>query len=407
MFRNPLGAAGLTVERPWATPRNLIAAALVVNVAAALWAMALPAALVPGRIGLLFAGLVLALAGVNHRLREFREDLEERGTTAGSLALAAFAVLLAYLACDEAWDSFRLALGVFVGACLTGAVLVLLSQMVRRLVIVLLVFFHFGGILTAVFSVQPPGAPPCWLSGALWTYVYRPYLQFMYLNNAYHFYSPEPGPQTLLWFYVTYDDPKVPPRWIRMPQKDEYSSRLSYIRHISMTESTVPGRNGYPLGFFMPRGPVIRRFEERGRIPYHPQLQADPGPLAAPDLRQYREPSDLAKMYIASYARHVARDPKSRDPDRPDVPVKAVKVYRVEHVILTPAQMAERVDPWIGTQMLPIYVGEFNADGELQDPGDPLLYWLVPILEQPGPDGRPVIKDYVVVHAQSHLKAAR
>src|SRR5262249_22093471 len=151
------------------------------------------------------AGLTLALVGVNHRLRNFAEALEERATTAAYLALGAFDVLLAYLACSEDWDSFRMVLGAFVGAGLAGALLVLLPGRLRRGVIVALVLSPCAGILTAVFSPAPPNGVGNWAVGTLWTYFYRPYLQFMYLNNAYHFYSPEPGPATQLWFRVSYE----------------------------------------------------------------------------------------------------------------------------------------------------------------------------------------------------------
>src|SRR5262249_51727018 len=47
-----------------------------------------------------------------------------------------------------------------------------------------------------VGAVSPPGhrrprdrpSPSPWLSTQIWTRIYRPYLEFLYLNNAYHFY---------------------------------------------------------------------------------------------------------------------------------------------------------------------------------------------------------------------------
>src|SRR5689334_2808836 len=219
MPRNPFGARAAGAQS-WLTPRNLLLAGAAVNGLAVLLAMAEGQSPVPLRVGLILTGLALAIVGVNHRLRHYAEAIEERATTAAYLALGAFDVLLAYLASSEEWDTFRMVLGAFVGIGLAGAVLVLLPQLARRVVILVLVVFHFGGILTAVFSVAPPSGVNNWLAGALWTNVYRPYLQFMYLNNAYHFYSPEPGPATQLWFRVSYDPAsKVPPRWFQFPRR--------------------------------------------------------------------------------------------------------------------------------------------------------------------------------------------
>jgi hypothetical protein len=308
--------------------------------------------------------------------------------------MGSFAVLLAYLAADEAWDSFRLLLGVFVGVGLAGALLVLLPMLVRRVVIALLVLFHFGGILTAVFSVPPPSGVACWMTNALWTYVYRPYLQFMYLNNAYHFYSPEPGPSIQLWFRVTYEDPKVPARWVVFPRREDFPSQLLYHRGIAMTDGTTRARGGVPAELFGPQGRFSRRMQARTRIPYHPDYQPNRDAMA-PDLSQYSEPDEISsKLYIASYARHVANDPKYRNGDRPDVPVKSVKVYRVVHRLLSPQEMAAGMDPEEPSKLLPVYMGEFDAEGSLKDPFDPLLYWVVPIINEGG-----VIKDYVSVHA--------
>ena len=212
--------------------------------------------------------------------------------------------------------------------------------------IVGLVLFHFGGILTAIFSVQPPNATPCWLTGALWAYVYRPYLQFMYLNNAYHFYSPEPGPATQLWFLVTYEDPKVKPRWFVVPRREDFAGKLPYYRRIAMTEATNYQRVGLPDDFYGPGGRFERRNLKVSEIPYWSNLPEGKRAFAPADLSQYREPRDLdAKKYIASYAQHVIKGPEYRDPEYPNTRIRAVKVYRVVHTILQPGELAERQEP--------------------------------------------------------------
>lgn len=397
MAFNPLGSSASRPVRRWTSPLYL----LIAGIAAAALAFVVggPRApgLVPVKVVLMLTGLGLTLGAVNQRLRNFAEDLEGRCLTAACLAVGALVALLCYLASWPAWDSFRLVLGVFAGVGLAGALLVILPRVYRRVVILLLVLFHFGGILTAVFSVPPPNGVACWTTSALWTYIYRPYLQFTYLNNAYHFYSPEPGPATQLWFCVRYDDPDLPPRWFRVPRREDYPSKLLYQRATALTESTTYGR-GYPDDIL---NRVVRRSKERDVIPYHPDLQTDKTSWG-PDLLQYREPNEVtAKKYVASYARHVARGAKYRDPGSPGTPVKSVKVYRVLHLMLTAEEMAWGMDPEDPTKLLPVYMGEFNTDGELLDPDGPLLYWVVPIKLEPDGKGGSVIKDYVGVHAGS------
>jgi hypothetical protein len=401
MIRDPLGSAARAAPRSWLSSRNLLVAGAAVNALAVLLAMREADTPAPLRVGLILTGLALAIAGVNHRLRNFAEALDERTTTAGYLALGSFDVLLAYLACSEAWDTFRMVLGAFVAVGLAGALLVLLPGRARRAVIVALVVFHFVGILTAVFSPAPPNGVSNWTVGTAWMYIYRPYLQFMYLNNAYHFYSPEPGPATQLWFRVSYqphDGQKVPPHWFMYPNREDFPSRLLYQRALAMTESTAANRPG-PLTAEFYAGSFQRRRTAQFRIPFWSDLPPQQRPLAPPDVFQYKEPTELAKKYIASYARHVAHDPKFRSPDAPDAAVERVKVYRVLHNFLTPAKMAEGMAPDDPLTLMPVYVGEFDAEGTLKDPQDPLLYWVVPILPEPDGHGGYAPKDYVAVHA--------
>ena len=85
---------------------------------------------------------------------------------------------------------------------LAGAGLVLLPTVARKVVVSLLILLHFSSIMVSITSVPPPNGGLPWLPVQAWAHIYRPYGSFMYLNNAYHFYSPEPGPPTLAWFYV-------------------------------------------------------------------------------------------------------------------------------------------------------------------------------------------------------------
>src|SRR5207244_2073818 len=118
------------------------------------------------------------------------------------LLIGSLACFLASEAFHEIpWDSAALLFRVGTVLAAVGALVVLLPPFGRKIIASLFILFHFGGILTAVTSVSP--AP--WLSTQIWTTVYRPYLFFLWMNNAYHFYSPEPGPANLMWFCIEYE----------------------------------------------------------------------------------------------------------------------------------------------------------------------------------------------------------
>jgi hypothetical protein len=364
------------VRNPW----PLLFAGLALTGLALLLASRGGGAWSAARVGLVVAGLILAGGAVSIRLQSASWDADARFQSAGLLALAGLAALLAYPALDADWDSARLLLAVLAGVAVAGAVLVLLPTVARKVVISLLVLYHFGGILSAVLSVAPPNQPASWLTNQVWTRFYRPYLQFMYLNNAYHFYSPDPGPPVLLRFYVEYADGST--REIEVPRRGDFHTQLAYQRRLAMTESTNLNQNQPPPDF---EWRWHRRVEAMNRwgIPVYPVQLMHP-------TMQYREPLPYSKKMIASYARHVARNyPSEKDSG---AEVKSVAVYRVVHRILLPGEFVQdRVvkgeavkAPDYPTTYLPFFLGEFDKDGNLlKADEDPFLYWIIPILDMP------------------------
>src|SRR6266571_1433797 len=81
--------------------------------------------------------------------------------------------LIAFLVSEKlhqtTWDSAALLFRIATVLTAIGAVVVLLPSVGRRIVVSLVILFHFGGILTAVTSVTP--SP--WLSTQIWNTVYR------------------------------------------------------------------------------------------------------------------------------------------------------------------------------------------------------------------------------------------
>ncbi len=313
------------------------------------------------------------------------------------LAAAAVAAGLGSLAVAADWDSIRMVLRVAMVVAAVSAGLVALPRALARAAVSLVIVFHFAGILTAVLSVAPPGNPAPWLTAQLWTRVFRPYLQFMYLNNAYHFYSPEPGPATLLWCQVDYSDGSS--RWIDLPNRAEYVKdpmALSYYRHLVLAENTnqlqAPAE---------PAPEVLQRRLLAGAALGIPS-PSEISPFVS-GIPQYRVPNDAAWRMLGGYARHLARSNAHEDPA---VAITGIKIYRVIHVMLGPGQFATGEDPADPALYLPYYQGEFDTAGNLKDPADPFLFWFIPILKvpRPGADGAYEFEsqDYLKIHAQSH-----
>lgn len=347
------------------------------------------------RVLLFVSGLLLAGGGVWWQLRSAGLAFEERARSALMVAAADAAVLASYLATDKAWDSLRLALVVLWVVGLLTVPLLLLPSFGRRIAVSVLVVLHFGGILTAVTAVELPNGTVPWVTTTLWARVYRPYLSFMYLNNAYHFYSPEPGPPTLVWFLIEYDNGER--QWLKLVNREECVTRLEYQRLLALTEST-----NRPQNTSLPKlGALAKQLDRAARkkgIELPPEYYSN---LPA----QYREPTADAKRYIASYARHVARTVLCEKD--PDARVKRVKVYRIVHQLINAPQLQLDVSPIDPVLYYPYFQGEFDAEGKLLTPGnlpnlawvdtaangtpvpriekgqDPFLYWFLPIYRRP------------------------
>jgi hypothetical protein len=399
MTRDPVAAnsslasALRTFRRPW----PLMGAGLACTVVGLALSQT---SLIPLRLLFLGAGLLLAAAAVARRLQTTSWDLEDRVESAGVLAVSAFVALLSYLALDKSWDSGEMFLEVVIGIALIGSFIVLLPRTGRRIAAVAFVLFHFCGILAAVTSVPPRNDVPPWLSTLIWSKFYRHYLFFTHFTNAYHFYSPDPGPPTLVWFHIEYDDGSA--RWKKIPNRDESPIGLHHQRMLAAAESTIT-----PAGPPIQKEELIRLFEEKTKQKYElfpgiPHASGDeimnrrtkgaethkffdpndkrPAPLwllfeeNPPLMSQYSEPMEFSRRMIASYARHVAHT------DSEPAKVKAVRVYRLVHKMITPKELYEGKDPLDPTNFLSYYMGKYDPDGKLLDPEDPFLFWHVPIV---------------------------
>lgn len=398
----------------------------------------------PIRAGLVVGSLLAAGAAVSLRPKSW-----------AVVGVAAVVGWLAWFGTDPAWDSARLLVAILTGIAGSAAFLLSLSpglgllsvvlwgraqasqtelrelqqrgervgQVLSRTAVSLFIVFHFCGILTAINNVPLPNGQPAWVANQLWTRVYRPYLTFFYLNNAYHFYSPEPGPACLLWYYIEYSDGSA--RWVKVPNRQEHAKdplAMEYYRRLSIAENA---NQLMPVGVPADGRPRRIKGEQMG-IPSPEEIT-----LHMSWVPQYRMPAENTKRITESYIRHVARTnpPPPRRAGQGEflailatapadglagfswaglfqlrpVEIVGIKFYRVMHMMLQPSQFGQGEDPLDPVLFLPYYHGEFDRHGQLKDPHDPLLYWLIPILRKtsdPSAGKSKDVVDYLEVHAR-------
>jgi hypothetical protein len=401
-----------TTRRVAVTGLGLVAAAAVLG----LMATALgevPSLVHTARLFLVLIGAILAGLAVS-----FRPDLVQPWLLGAGTALLAVAGTPAH------WDSFRLLFAVLTGLALLRAAFTIVSPRVRLAVVSAFILLHFYGILLATTSPNPEP----WMVDQLYRRFYEPYLQFVYLRNAYHFYAPEPGPASIMVCLLKTEDgeevtadgirrAKYRTEWVvtpRRPQDVRDPLGVTYYRRLSLTDQ-ISHRDTMTSEIFE-RSEVANRRRQlaiRGTEPYiplHPNIA---------DAEEYILPQPIvSRYYLPAYAEHLLMELPEADRKK-----TTVKIYRLEHRTLsvgsfvgfaTPSRRPG--DPYHPTTYLPFFLGEFKfvpdrndplhkpMKVELLDPKDPMLYWLVPIIGEVGGSAsvdpnRKEYTDYLSVHA--------
>ncbi len=362
--------------------------------------------------------LVLAGAIASGLAISFRPEL------AKIWLLGAATALLGVFGTPAHWDSFQILFLVLTGVALLRAALVVVSPRVRLALISAFILLHFFGILLATTS---PGPTP-WMVDQLYRRLYEPYLQFVYLRNAYHFYSPEPGPASIMVCLLKTEDgeevsadgirrKKYRMEWQITPRRPEHVKDplgVTYYRRLSLTDQIS---RAYPdlMNSESFEKSEIRTRRYRLAIPGNdPYIPMHPN---EPDYLEYRLPDQQVSRYLLpSYAQHILMDLPEKDRTK-----TTVKIYRIEHRTLTVGAYIgvsnpghKPGDPYYPTTYWPYFLGEF---GFAKDPSDPnklkvelldpqaeMLYWLVPILERqgggvPGDAKKKDYIDFMSIHA--------
>lgn len=327
--------------------------------------------------------LRLVLTGVGALLAGAAVSLRP-GLWKAWLLAAGTGLLAAVIALPDHWDSARLLARVLTALAAAGTVLASLPPLWRYSLVSLAVLFHFGGILTA--TTWPDPAP--WVTQQVANRVYLPYLSFAYLRNAYHFYSPEPGPASLLFVLVKYEeiDPatgKPKAEWMVLPRRHEHMKDplgLTYYRRLSITEAIAGTVSDLFSATSFEKLDARQRRAQVAMLPGEHQIPLAPAEYE-PEHMQYRIPRpDITRYLLPSYAEHISAEYAASRQAK----VASVKVYRAEHRIIPAYAFVQGGDPFDPVGYRVYYLGEYTPNGKLVNPQDEMLYWLVPVYPKPG-----------------------
>lgn len=330
--------------------------------------------------------------------------LSMRPDLSAAWALGCAGAALAVPGLPAHWDSYRMFFTVAAGVAGASAAVRAAPRRFRLPAVTAVLLFHFFGIFLA--TTTPTPTP--WVTEQIYTRAYNPYLQFLYLRNAYHFYSPEPGPASLLVFLLKTEigtDDKgqkvYATKWVAMPTRPgdvRDPLGVTYYRRLSITEQTARLSPGLAATSRAERDELNKLRNEHLAIPPAPD-----------DFSQFRMPQhEIVRYVIPSYASHVVLQ---HTKDKDEAARTTVKMYRIEHAVMpveafTNAFKApnQTTDPYHPTTYRPYFLGEFDARGTLLNPEEPMLYWLVPVLPRPGvgvapSDKRLPYQDYMSLHA--------
>ena len=339
-------------------------------------------------------------------------------------ALGAAMSFLAMFGTPGHWDSYQLVFEVLTGVAVVGAIIAGVDSRWRYIAATAMLVYHFGGIFMA--TVSPSPSP--WFAEQIYNRFYSSYLQFIYLTNAYHFYSPQPGPASVDVFLLKTEagDEALPDgtrrkkydyRWLILPYRYEAGRDplgLTYIRRLSLTHQTAQG--GYEL-LLNPQSFERAEVHERRKeltmklggpyYPFHPIV---------PVFNQYQVPrSDVMNYILPSYAQHVILE---NTPNAATAAKTTVKIYRLEHETLSVAEFntTPPTDPFHPATFRPFFLGEYGfrpdrsdperkrARIELLDPQEKMLFWMIPVTPRAanavaGFTSRKDYDDYLSAHA--------
>ncbi len=203
----------------------------------------------------------------------------------------------------------------------------------------LLVGIHFFAILTAVTSSGSGKYTSPYVAMQL-NEPFQPYLETLFLRNGYRFFAPNPGPNFVVWFRLSYQDGRI--RWIEFPKRQNFATPLAYTRMLSvanMGSTTYPDEDDPDKGFVNP----------------------------------------VTQICLSSFARHIGSEKAVTQSLRDEGDLMSIEIYRIAHLYIMPDQIREGWDYTDLRLYQPMYLGAYRSDGTQIDK-DVVRYCKTPIL---------------------------
>jgi hypothetical protein len=206
-----------------------------------------------------------------------------------------------------------------------------------KLLVSLVILFHISAILAHVLS---GGRPLIMLMAAS---KYRPYLKTMWLDNAYRFYAPDPGPTEVIWYKMVYEDGST--QWTQVPpRREDVYLRMPYQRHMSIAL-------------------LASMMNEQQLIKPKDDLNSAVSILVNQQATVRTVLTAVGEIYFRSYARHIARlyahHPESQSP------LAYMECYFVQYLIRTPAEMRRQMDMFDPRKLRIQFVSCFTPAGQM------------------------------------------
>ncbi len=202
-----------------------------------------------------------------------------------------------------------------------------------KLVISALILFHASAILVNVIAAAGPFVTKSLCAK------YRPYLQFMWLTNAYRFYAPDPGPTDVVWYRIKYEDGTS--QWRQVPDREAYALRMPFQRHMSVSMLAM----------------MMAGFEE---IPASEDAASGASMMIRNQGNRQEVLSPMGEVYFRAYARFIARKFVKSSWGSP---FKELAIYRIHYNIRSPYQVRLRYDMYDPRLLDISMVGTYSADG--------------------------------------------
>jgi hypothetical protein len=234
-----------------------------------------------------------------------------------------------------------------------------------KLVVTILLLLHFTAILACVLA----GGGPFGMKQLCG--FFRPYLKFMWLDNAYRFYAPEPGPTEVIWFYLRYEDGSA--RWYQVPRREDFTLRMPFQRYMSIALHATSKVEAKLVPFKDDASAITVALREN-----------------RPKLKYVLDPTGL--IYFQSYARFVARKHVEHPVTRSRL--AAVDIYGVTYGLRTAFDVRRNLDMYDPRLVHVQTYGSFDTEGRLIDTAGQVT------TEQRGIEARPT--DELFVDAVQH-----